>query len=169
MRPSDSKPDATTTERTSDVELVVTRVVNAPPSVVYKAWADPDLFRQWWAPASFGVTILSHDSDMRTGGSYRLVMDHASLDQPMTFYGTYVEVVPGARIVRTNDEDPHGPVTTVTFQACSGGTLIVVHELYPSKAALDEAIASGSTSGFAEQYEQLDRLLTRSAADGDAT
>ena len=166
MAPDDIRLNATTTERTSDVDLVVTRIVKASPALVYQAWADPELFRQWWAPASFGVTILSHESDMRDGGHYRLMMDHQSLDAPMAFHGQYLEVVPGARIVRTNDESGGaGAVTTVTFEATAGGTLVVVHERYPSKEALDQEIASGATSGFGEQYEQLDKLMAAMCAD----
>jgi uncharacterized protein YndB with AHSA1/START domain len=78
----------------------------------------------------------------------------------MAFFGKYIEVVPGARIVWTNDEgDEEGPVTTVTFEEKDGQTLVVVHDLYPSKEALDEAIASGSTSGWGEQLEQLEKLV----------
>ena len=70
------------------------------------------------------------------------------------------EVTPPTRIVWTNEEgDDDGAVTTVTFEEKDGQTLLVLRDLYPSKAALDEAIASGSTSGFAEQFEQLDALL----------
>jgi uncharacterized protein YndB with AHSA1/START domain len=159
---NDAKPN-TTTERTSDTELVVTRMIKAPRNLVYRAWAEPDLFRQWWTPASLGVTILSHESDMRTGGSYRLLMDHASLDEPMAFYGKYLEVIPDERIVRTNDENEAGAVSTVTFEDHDGGTLVVVHERYPSKEALDNEIASGATSGWAAQYELLDQLVLQSA------
>ncbi len=155
--------DTTTTERTSDTELVVTRWVKAPPALVYRAWAEPALFAKWWTPASFGVTIVSHESDMRTGGSYRLMMDHASLDAPMAFFGRYLEVVPNERIVRTNDESATGPVSTVTFAAADGGTLVVIHERYPTKDALDQEIASGATSGYPEQFAQLDTLLARTA------
>jgi hypothetical protein len=51
----------------------------------------------------------------------------------------------------------------VTFENKGDATLVVIHELYPSKEALDEAIASGSTSGWAEQFEQLDDLLATSS------
>lgn len=54
-----------------------------------------------------------------------------------------------------------GPVTTVTFDETGGATRVVVHELYPSKAALDEAMASGSTSGWGDPFEQLDALVAR--------
>jgi len=149
-----------TVERTSDRELVVTRTVRGPARLVFQAWARPELFRQWWAPASFGVTIISFEADVRTGGTYRLEMGHPASDQTMTFHGRYLDVVPDARIVWTNDEgDAEGPVTTVTFEERDGETLVTVHDLYPSKESLDEAIESGSTSGWSEQLRQLDAIL----------
>jgi len=150
----------TAVERTSDRELVVTRTVRGAARHVFEAWARPELFMRWWAPASFGVTIISYEADVRTGGTYRLEMGHPSSDQTMTFFGRYLDVVPDARIVWTNDEgDQDGPVTTVTFEERDGETLVTVHDLYPSKQSLDEAIASGSTSGWGEQLEQLDAVL----------
>jgi uncharacterized protein YndB with AHSA1/START domain len=78
----------------------------------------------------------------------------------MEFFGKYLEVTPHSRLVWTNDEgDDAGPVTTVTFEEKGGKTLLVVHDLYPSKEALDGAIASGATSGMPETLEQLDELL----------
>jgi uncharacterized protein YndB with AHSA1/START domain len=143
----------------SERELVVARSFAAPGAGV-QAWADPEQFARWWAPASCGLTILAFEADMRSGGTYRLEMGHPSFDQPMAFFGRYIEVVPGSRIVWTNDEgEEEGPVTTVTFEEKDGQTQVVVHELYPSKAALDEAAASGSTGGWGEQFEQLEQLL----------
>ena len=81
-------------------------------------------------------------------------------DQQMAFFGRYIEVVPHARIVWTNEEgDEDGAVSTVTFEEKDGQTRGVVHDLYPSKEALDEAIASGSTEGMPEQLDQLDGLI----------
>jgi uncharacterized protein YndB with AHSA1/START domain len=78
----------------------------------------------------------------------------------MAFFGRYIEVIPNSRIVWTSDESgDDGPLTTVTFEERGGETLVVFHDLYPSKESLDAAIASGSTSGFGEQFEQLDALL----------
>ena len=150
----------TTVERTSDRELVVTRTVDGPARLVFEAWTRPDLFQRWWTPKSFGISLISYEADVRTGGSYRLEMGHPSSEQPMAFFGRYIEVTPPSRLVWTNEEAGEGgAVTTVTFQEQDGATRVVVRELYPSKDALDEAMASGSTSGWAEQFEQLDDLV----------
>lgn len=157
---SETQNNPTTAERISDREFVITRTVNGPAHIVFKAWSDPELFRRWWTPKSFGMTILSCEMDVRTGGGYRLMISHPSMEQPMAFFGKYIEVVPNARIVWTNEEgDGDGAVTTVTFEERDGRTLVVWRDLYPSKAALDEAMVSGATSGFEEQFEQLDALL----------
>jgi uncharacterized protein YndB with AHSA1/START domain len=78
----------------------------------------------------------------------------------MAFFGRYSQVTPHSRLVWTNDEGGEdGAVTTVTFEERGAETLVVMHDLYPSKEALDGAIASGSTGGFSETFEQLDELL----------
>lgn len=150
----------TTVERKSDRELVVTRTFNGPASLVFEAWTTPELLMRWWAPKSFGISFLSCELDVRTGGTYRFVFGHSSSERPMEFFGRYIEVIPHARLVWTNDEDGEGgAVTTVTFEDKGGKTLVVMHDVHPSKEALDAAIASGSTSGFSEAFEQLDELL----------
>src|SRR4051794_5578584 len=119
----------TTVERTSDRELVVTRTVNGPARIVFEAWTRPELFQRWWAPQSFGLTLVSYEADVRTGGAYRLVMGRPSAPQPMAFHGRYLEVTPPSRLVWTNDEGgEEGAVTTVTFEEKDGATEVVVHE-----------------------------------------
>ena len=152
-----------TVERTSDRELVVTRTINGPARIVFEAWTKPDLFKQWWVPKSTGMTLVSCELDVRIGGGYRLVFRYE--DSTMEFFGRYLEVTPHSRLVWTNDEgDEGGAVTTVTFEEAGGKTRLVVHDLYPSKEALDGAIASGSTAGMPAQLDQLDELLVTLAA-----
>lgn len=152
---------ATTTERISDVELVVTRRFAAPARIVFEAWRRPELFQRWWTPKSFGITVVSCELDIRTGGSYHLVLSHPAAPEPMAFFGKYIDVTPPSRIVWTNEEDPNGPVTTVTLQEQDGGTLLTLSERFPSKQALDEALASGAsgTGAAPEQFNQLDEVL----------
>lgn len=163
--PAAAAKTRTTAERTSDRELVVTRTVHGPTRLVFEAWTRPVLFQRWWVPKSCGVSLISFEADIRTGGAYRLVMGHPSSEQPMAFFGRYLDVTPPSRLVWTNEEGgEEGAVTTVTFEDRGGATRVVVSELYPSKEALDEAMASGSTSGWGEQFEQLDALLAVSDA-----
>ena len=148
----------TTIERTSERELVVTRTINGPARLAFEAWTDAELLKQWWAPKSFPITLLSCETDARVGGRYRLVFGYEG--STMEFFGRYLEVSPPSRLVWTNDEGEHGEtVTTVTFEEEAGKTRLVVHDRYPSKEALDAAIASGSTAGMPESLAQLDELL----------
>lgn len=150
-------PNSTAVERTSERELVVTRLFDAPPNMVFRAWAEPELFRRWWVPKGFGITLVSCEMDVRTGGKYRLEFAADGTDTT-AFYGKYLDVVPNERIVWTNEEEAEGAVTTVTFENQGGKTLLTFHELYPSKEALDEAMA-GSAAGLPMQLDQLDELL----------
>lgn len=148
----------TTAERRNERELVVTRTFDAPARLVFDAWIRPDLFKRWWVPASFGLNLLSCEMDVREGGGYRLVF--AGDPEPIAFFGKYLEVRPHSRLSWSNDESPEGAITTVTFEEKLGRTHVTVVDLYPSKEVLDAAVASGSTGGYPEQFEQLDALLS---------
>src|SRR5262245_46783121 len=139
----------TTVERKSERELVVTRTVNGPARVVFDAWTKPELFRRWWVPKSMGMSLLSCDMDVRVGGKYRL--EFAYGDSRSAFFGTYKEVTPPSRLVWTNEESDEGSITTVTFEERDGKTLLVMHELYPSKEALDAA-GTGAADAMVETF-----------------
>ena len=144
----------TTVERKSEREVVVTRTVNAPARLVFEAWTKAELFRRWWVPKSYGLNLLSCEMDVRVGGRYKLVFRHE--DSTMEFFGTYLEVTPHSRLVWTNEEGDQGQtVTTVSFDETAGKTLLMVHDLYPSKEAVD----TGSTGAMPEVLDQLDELL----------
>lgn len=144
----------TTVERTSEREVVVTRTFDAPARLVFEAWTTPELFKQWWLPKSMGMSLEACEMDVRTGGKYRLVFGGG-----IPFYGRYIEVTPPSRIVWTNDESDNGAVTTVTFEEKDGKTLLVLHELYPSKEAFEAE--HGMEDAMGETFEQLEELLLR--------
>ena len=155
-RESEATPtkNPTGVERKSELELVVRRTVNAPAHLVFEAWTKAELFRRWWVPKSFGVSLLSCEMDVRVGGQYRLVFPHE--DSTMEFFGTYLEVTPDSRLVWTSEEGDDGKtITTVTFDETAGKTLVVLRDLYPSK----EAVETGSTGAMPEALAQLDELL----------
>jgi uncharacterized protein YndB with AHSA1/START domain len=153
----------TAVERKSELELAVTRSFNAPAHIVFEAWTKPELFRRWWAPKSTGMTILSCEMDVRVGGGYRLQFGHPAFEQPMAFFGKYIEVIPNARLVWTNEESDNGAVTTVTFEEKGGKTLLVLLERHPTKEALDASV--DGMECMPEQFGQLDELLATLGAD----
>ncbi len=159
---NESGANNTAVERKSDLELVVTRTVNGPAHIVFEAWTNPELFQRWWVPKSFGLNLLSCEMDVRAGGQYRLVFPFE--DSTMEFFGTYTEVTPNSRLVWTNDEGDGQTITTVTFEERDGKTLVVMHDLYPTKEAVD----SGSTNAMPEALDQLDELVASLAADREA-
>jgi uncharacterized protein YndB with AHSA1/START domain len=151
----------TTVERKSERELVVTRTFNGPARIVFEAWTKPELFRRWWVPKSMGMSLLSCEMDVRVGGKYRLEFE----PDAMAFFGTYLEVTPHSRLKWTNEEAGEGgPVTTVTFEEKGGKTLLVMHELYSSKEALDAA-GTGAADAMVETFAQLDELLVTLGAN----
>lgn len=149
----------TTVEPRSDRELVVKRTFDSPAHAVYRAWTEPALFRQWWAPKSMGASLLSCEMDVRPGGGYRIEFGHEGSGS-MAFFGKYTEVTPNARLAWTNDESDQGALTTVSLEEKAGKTLLTLHELHPSKEARDEACA-GAEGMMPEQFGQLDALLVR--------
>jgi uncharacterized protein YndB with AHSA1/START domain len=165
-RESETSPTSNRTgvERKSERETVVTRTIDAPARLVFEAWTKAELFRRWWVPKSYGLTLLSCEMDARVGGQYRLVFRHE--DSTMEFFGTYLEVTPPSRLVWTNEEGDGGEtVTTVTFEEKAGKTLLVVHDLYPSKEARD----SGSADALPEALDQLDELLASLGSSPEPT
>ena len=157
-----------TVERKSERELVVTRTINGPARIVFEAFTRPELLRRWWVPKSAGVSLLSCEADARVGGTYRLVFAHG--DSQMEFHGRYLEVIPHSRLVWTNEEGADGgAVTTVTFQEKGDRTLLVMHDLYPTKEALDE-VFPGMGEGLRETLDQLDEfVVTQGAASASST
>ena len=149
-------------ERT-DREIIVTRTFDAPRHLLFEAWSKPELFQRWWAPRSLGMHLRSVEMDVRTGGTYRLEFGQDP-SSSMAFFGKYVEVVPGSKIVWTNDEGgEEGAVTTVTFEEQDGRTVLTFRELYPSNEAL--RANAGAEDAMPEQLDQLDELLASMPAN----
>lgn len=160
MDPRASEPapmkNRATVERTSDLEVVVTRTFDAPARLVFEAWANPELFQKWWVPKSMPFSVQSYEADVRVGGAYRLVF--AAQGATMAFFGRYLEVTPHSRLAWTNDEGGEGgAITAVTFTEKDGKTTVAVSNVFPTKEALDAEI--GSTEGLPESLEQLDQFL----------
>src|SRR5215468_10528976 len=99
----------TTVERKSERELVVTRTFNGPARIVFEAWTKPELLKRWWAPKSFGISMIACEADVRVCGKYRFEFVFGNdASKTMAFYGKYIDVTPCSRLVWTNEEGEDG-------------------------------------------------------------
>ena len=140
----------TATIKDNNIKLQITRVFDAPREMVFKAWTDPDQFKQWFgAAACDGASLQSVKVDARVGGKYRLQMRQAN-GEYFTSVGTYREVKPPERIVFTwefekdgsGDEfgevEPPEMLVTVEFKARGKQTeLILTHEKFATTQSRD--------------------------------
>jgi uncharacterized protein YndB with AHSA1/START domain len=156
-----NQSDSLTVERRSDVELVVARVFDAPARIVYEAFTKPEHMKRWWAPRAFGATMYECEIDLRVGGKYRYVFGKDG-EPRMAFAGEFTEVVTNAKIVATQlfEQMPQAGIATVTttFTETAGATRLELLQRFPSKQALDGAIATGMTEGMKHTFQQLAEL-----------
>jgi uncharacterized protein YndB with AHSA1/START domain len=149
-------------ERTGDRELIVTRTINAPAPIVFEAWTKPELLKRWWAPKSFGVSLFECEQDLRVGGAYRFVFGRDA-KSPEVFTGRYLEIDPPSRLVLTQlyERMAHvgEAVVIADFAEIEGRTHLTLRQLFPSKEALEGALASGMERGMRITLDQLDELV----------
>jgi len=163
---SSNAKSRTTVEMRGEREMVVARTFRAPQRLVFEAWTKAELVERWWAPRSRGAEIVGCTADVRVGGTYRYVTRAAGTE--FAFSGEYREVTPHSRLVYTVVFEPMADagavVATVTFEDLGESTRLVSHEIYPSKEAMDAAVASGMEGGIHETMDQLDELVAQQAA-----
>ena len=139
-------------------EFTVTRVVDAPPELVFKAHTDPALLARWLRPKGYTMTV--NEMDARAGGSWRFV--HSDREgHAYGFHGVHHTVTPG-RIDRTFEFEGwpgHVSLETLTLAAQDGKTKMTVHAVYQSVADRDGMIASDMEEGMSESFSLLDALL----------
>jgi len=83
----------------NDRELVLSRLIDAPPEKLYRCWTEPALLKQWFAPRPYVTPVA--EMDVRAGGSSLIVMRGPD-GQDMPNRGIYLEVVPNKRLVLTD-------------------------------------------------------------------
>jgi uncharacterized protein YndB with AHSA1/START domain len=147
----------------TDREIVLTRVFDAPRSLVFETMARPELLKRWLlGPPDWSMVVC--ENDLRVGGTFRHVWRRADGTE-MAMHGVYREVVPPERIVRTEafefgcDAQAGEQVGTLVLTEQGGKTMLTLTVLYPSKEARDATIASGMERGVAASYDRLEELL----------
>jgi uncharacterized protein YndB with AHSA1/START domain len=149
----------------SETEILITRTLNAPRHLVYRAWTTPELVRKWW-PARRGEMTVA-EMDLRVGGRWRYVMlAHGEVE--VAFHGTYRDIVPNERIVHTEvmemegtapDSEEGSVLNTVTFEDADGGaTTVSIRTDAGSREVRDMIAQSGMEDGVREQFEILEEL-----------
>jgi len=143
----------------SDLEVVFTRVVNAPQRAVFDAWTNPKHVPRWMLGPE-GWTMPVCEIDLRVGGAWRFVW-RKSDGMEMAMTGTYREVVPPERLVTTERWGGEWPetVNAVVLTEAAGQTTITLTITYPTKQARDAALATGMKDGMDPSYARLDSLL----------
>jgi uncharacterized protein YndB with AHSA1/START domain len=140
--------------------IKIVREFEAPRDRVFRAWTDPDLVARWMGPKDTPSRI--DHWDMRTGGSYRFASVRGD-EEIASFYGSFHEVRPPARLVQTFTYEgvPDGvSLETATFEdAGDGRTRVTLLSVVDSLEARDAIIASGMETGVVEGFEKLDALL----------
>lgn len=140
-------------------EVVMTRVVDAPRTLVWEAWTSPALLPKWMLGPE-GWTMPVCEVDLRPGGAWRFVWRMAD-GQQMEMVGRYVEVEAPGRLVSTERWGPEWPETinTLTLTEKAGKTTVVQTVRYPSKEARDAALKTGMAEGMGQGFDRLERLL----------
>ena len=143
-------------------EIVITRVYDAPRTLVFKAFTDPNSVPQWWGPSYLTTTV--EKMDIRQGGIWRFVQRDAAGNQ-YGFHGVYHESLAPERLVYTFEfEGAPGNVllTTITFEEQPGGkTKLTDRSVFQTQEARDGMLQGGMKSGAVELAERLDELLAK--------
>ncbi|MGC1273092.1 MAG: SRPBCC family protein [Planctomycetaceae bacterium] len=151
----DRLADHLTKRETAAMPLVITRVFDAPRSLVFDAWTKQEHLARWSAPRGFSIPC--GEGDVRPGGVWRCCMKSPD-DKDLWLGGVYREVVPGERLVFTHAWDDatgqpgHETLVTVSFADHPGGgtTLTFRQEGFPSIASRD-----GHAEGWNECFDRL--------------
>ncbi|HZM72844.1 MAG TPA: SRPBCC family protein [Candidatus Polarisedimenticolia bacterium] len=143
--------------------IEITREVAAPRALVYRAYTDPELLKQWLGPRKYEMVVDRWD--VRDGGAWRYVhRDDAG--NAYGFHGVFHSIAPD-NMVQTFEFDGapgHVSLEKVVFEDLGNGrTRIRNHSVYQSVEARDAMVQAGMAEGVNEGYERLDELLAQLA------
>ena len=152
----------------SDLEIVMTRMFDAPRHLVWDAMTKPELIRRWlYAPEGWTMTVCEGDAEV--GGCFRWAWNGPDGQPALAIWGVNREVLPPEKIVHTENMEVGGGVplgelqATVILTERDGKTTLHMTLLFPSKDARDGALASGMERGVAAGYDRLDEILAAMA------
>ncbi len=153
-----STTDRSATE-SSEREIVMTRVVDAPRRLVFEAWTNPKHPPHWMLGPS-GWTMPVCEIDLHPGGVWHFVWRRPDGTE-MGMHGVYQEITPPERLVSTESWGGDWPETinTLILSEEDGKTTISMRVLYPSKEARDAALQTGMKEGASASFDRLAKYL----------
>jgi uncharacterized protein YndB with AHSA1/START domain len=147
----------------SVADLEVSRLLAAPCEAVWRAWSEPELLEQWWAPAPLGTRVI--ELDLRPGGAFRTLMVMPGGAEVPSTTGIFVQVVPGHRIVFTDALAPDwrpsaDPFFTavISMEDRDGSTLYTARALHKDIGARQRHAELGFEAGWTRSMEQLEEV-----------
>jgi uncharacterized protein YndB with AHSA1/START domain len=146
----------------SDEEIVLSRLFNAPPALVFEVMSRPEHVKRWWGQLGEGYSVPVCEIDLRVGGKWKFVNRHPKGE--VTFYGEYREIDPPGRLVFTEifaDYPDTVSVVTSVLTEEKGKTRLTATVRYPSKEVRDIVIGTGMAKGAAVSYDRLEDLLAQ--------
>ena len=148
-----------------DTQILITRELDAPAHLVWKAWTTPELVRQWWTAKRGEATVC--EIDLRVGGKWRYVMVTHEGGQEVGFHGEYLEIVENERLVSTEafegipDPDAQAATNTLTLTEVDGRTRLEILVEHPTKEGRDMILASGMEDGLQDALDLLEGLAQK--------
>jgi len=142
----------------ADDQILIVREFDAPRELVFRAWTEPDLVRQWWHAGRGEMTVC--EIDLRPGGSWRYVMVTPDGTE-VAFHGEYREVAPGERIVQTEIYDPFpdaAAVDTLEFEDLDGRTRVTMLVQHERPEHRDAHVNSGMEDGLQDALDLLEQV-----------
>ncbi len=149
----------TTFSTPNDLDVVATRLFDAPRRSIFDAWTKPE-HPPHWMTGPDGWTMPVCEIDLRVGGQWHFVWRKANGTE-MSMVGTYLEIVPPDRLVATESWGADWPETinSVELTEFEGRTLMTMTITYPSQADRERALATGGVSGMELSYARLDAYM----------
>jgi uncharacterized protein YndB with AHSA1/START domain len=147
-------------EARGECETAITRLFDAPPTLVFDAWTKPELIKRWMGPEGFVLSVC--EIDLRVGGQYSFG-GRKGIGPLLRWGGTYREIAKPARIVQTDQflepfQSPEA-LSTVTFAAQDGKTLFTQVTRYVNTQTRDLALNSGMEHGVRQGFDKMDAVL----------
>jgi uncharacterized protein YndB with AHSA1/START domain len=147
----------------TETQILIVREFDAPKHLVYRAYTEPDLIKQWWSGQR--GSVVSAEVDLRVGGDWRYVMT-ANEGFEVAFHGTYREIVPNERLVTTEvfegapveNEDEDAALNVVTFEETDGRTTLTTLVECHTREVRDIIIESGMEGGMQEAMDRLEQV-----------